>query len=115
MDNIDLNKKLLNIIEASIEEGRMKDVIQDAMDMSKQEFEAQYGDSFDYDQLVKDYGPDAQSESFDPAMEPNHYDTEFERIYAAYENGGEPELAEFLGMSDRELDQEMTEYAMDHN
>jgi hypothetical protein len=36
-------------------------------------------------------------------------------MYAAYENGGEPELAEFLGMSDRELDQEMTEYAMDHN
>jgi hypothetical protein len=60
-------------------------------------------------------GPEDQEESFDPAMEPSHYDSEFERMYAAYENGGEPELAEFLGMSDRELDQEMTEYAMDHN
>ena len=56
-----------------------------------------------------------QEESFDPAMEPSHADSEFERIYTAYENGGEPELAEYLGMSDRELDQEMTEYAMDHN
>ena len=55
-----------------------------------------------------------QAESFDPAMEPNHSDTEFERIYSAYENGGEPELAEYLGMSESELDQEMTEYAMDH-
>ena len=58
---------------------------------------------------------EAQEESFDPAMEPSHYDSEFERIYTAYENGGEPELAEYLGMSDSELDQEMTEYAMDHN
>ena len=55
-----------------------------------------------------------QEESFDPAMEPNHADTEFERIYTAYENGGEPELAEYLGMSESELDQEMTEYAMEH-
>ena len=54
-----------------------------------------------------------QAESFDPAGEPSHSDTEFERLYTAYENGGERELAEYLGMSDMELDQEMTEFAME--
>ena len=114
MDNIDLNKKLINIIEASIEEGRLKDVIQDAMDMSKQEFEAQYGDSFDYDQLIKDYGPDAQSESFDPAMEPSQEEEMYDRLITAYENS-EEDLAEVMGMSMQELDMEMSEYARDHN
>ena len=92
----------------------MKDVIQDAMDMSKQEFEAQYGDSFDYDQLIKDYGPDAQSESFDPAMEPSQEEEMYDRLITAYENS-EEDLAEVMGMSMQELDMEMSEYARDHN
>jgi len=98
----------------AVEEGRVKDVLIDAQQMSKEEFDAKYNGEWNYDEILADY-PVEQDESFDPAMEPNHADSEFERIYTAYENGGEPELAEYLGMSDRELDQEMTEYAMDHN
>jgi len=33
----------------------------------------------------------------------------------AYEKGGEEELAKVMGLSIEELDQEMTEFAMDHN
>jgi len=127
-------------VGGDLEEGKMKDVIIDAQQMSKEEFDAQYKGSFDQDEILADYpieestpeecsdcgrpasecqcpGHDhseVEQESFDPAMEPNHYDSEFERMYAAYENGGERELAEFLGMSDTELDQEMTEYGMEH-
>ena len=101
-------------MESSIQENRLKDVIQDAMDMSKQEFEAQYGDSFDYDQILQDYGDDAQSESFDPAMEPSQREEQYNLLITAYENG-EEDLAEVLGLSMQELDQEMTEFAMDHN
>jgi hypothetical protein len=114
MENLDFNKKLINIMESSIQENRLKDVIQDAMDMSKQEFEAQYGDSFDYDQILQDYGDDAQSESFDPAMEPSQQEEQYNLLITAYENG-EEDLAEVLGLSMQELDQEMTEFAMDHN
>tara|TARA_Y100000389_G_scaffold186722_1_gene207389 strand:+ start:527 stop:2083 length:1557 start_codon:yes stop_codon:yes gene_type:complete len=103
--------------EGDLEEGKMKDIIIDAQQMSKEEFDAQYKGEFDYDEIIADYPVEESTpeESFDPAMEPSHADSEFERIYTAYENGGEPELAEYLGMSDSELDQEMTEYAMDHN
>jgi len=38
-----------------VEEGRMKDVIQDAMDMSREEFE-QARPGFDYDEVLADYG-----------------------------------------------------------
>ena len=75
MDNIDLNKKLINIIEASIEEGRMKDIIMDLKDMSKEEFCSAHPQHADeYEELCKQYSDDAQSEpeeSFDPAMEPS--------------------------------------------
>jgi hypothetical protein len=99
--------------EGDLEENRMKDIIIDAQQMSKEEFDAYYNGEWNYDEILADH-PVEQDESFDPAMEPNHADSEFERIYTAYENGGEPALAEYLGMSDSELDQEMTEYAMDH-
>ena len=105
--------------ENDLEEGRMKDIIMDLQDMSKEEFcSAHPQHAHEYEELCKQYSDDAQSEpeeSFDPAMEPSHNDTEFERIYTAYENGGEPELAEYLGMSERDLDMEMSEYARDHN
>ena len=103
----------LEVVQGDLEEGRVKDVLIDAQQMSKEEFDAKYNGEWNYDEILADY-PVEQDESFDPAMEPNHADTEFERIYTAYENGGEPELAEYLGMSESELDQEMTEYAMEH-
>jgi hypothetical protein len=55
------------------------------------------------------------TESFDPAMEPSEDSTMFNDAMDAYDNHGEDGLAQHLGMSDRELDQEMSEYAMDHN
>ena len=41
--------------EPELEEGKMKDVIQDAMDMSREEFE-QARPGFDYDEIIADYG-----------------------------------------------------------
>ena len=45
---------------AGLEEGRMKDIIQDAMDMSREEFDAKWKGEFDYDQLNKDYNDDLE-------------------------------------------------------
>jgi len=41
-------------------EGKMKDIIQDAMDMSREEFDAKWKGEFDYDQLNKDYNDDLE-------------------------------------------------------
>ena len=41
----------------------MKDVIQDAMDMSREEFNIRYDNAWDYDEIHRDYGEDAQTES----------------------------------------------------
>lgn len=103
--------------EGDLEEGKMKDIIIDAQQMSKEEFDAQYKGEFDYDEIIADYPVEESTpeESFDPQGEPSHDDSQFERIYTAYENGGEPEMAEYLGMSDKELDDELSEYGRDHN
>ena len=103
--------------EGDLEEGKMKDIIIDAQQMSKEEFDAQYKGEFDYDEIIADYPVEESTpeESFDPQSEPSHDDSQFERIYTAYENGGEPEMAEYLGMSDKELDDELSEYGRDHN
>jgi len=53
-------------------------------------------------------------ESLDPLSEPSREELEYERLMNAY-NKGEEELAQELQISMEELDQEMTEYAMDHN
>ena len=54
-------------------------------------------------------------ESFDPAMEPSREDVMHDEFMSAYEKGGEPALAKAMGMSEEELDQEMSEYGRDHN
>lgn len=56
--------------EAGLEEGRMKDIIQDAIDMSKEEFDAKWKGSFDYDQLNKDYNDDLDEESVEEGKLP---------------------------------------------
>jgi len=55
---------------AGLEEGRMKDIIQDAIDMSKEEFDAKWKGSFDYDQLNKDYNDDLDEESVEEGKLP---------------------------------------------
>lgn len=104
-------------IEAdAVEEGKMKEIIQDLKDMDKEEFCSTYPEhADDYEDLCKQYDDDAQSESFDPAMEPSEDSTMFDDCMTAYEDHGEEGLAQHLGMSHSELDQEMSEYAMDHN
>ena len=61
-------------VEGDLEEGRVKDVLIDAQQMSKEEFDAKYNGEWNYDEILADY-PVEQDESFDPAMEPNHADT----------------------------------------
>jgi hypothetical protein len=51
-----------------------------------------------------------EKESFDPMNEPTKYDAAME----VYDNGDEPALAEYLGMSDMEFDQEINEYGAIH-
>jgi len=53
-------------------------------------------------------------ESFDASAEQSREEEAYNELIIAYENG-EEDLAEVLGLSMQELDQEMTEYAMDHN
>jgi len=103
--------------------GRLKDVIIDAMQMSKEEFDAEYKGSFDFDELNKTYNeehpeyvpsqePDMEESA--PFGEPSQEEEQYNLLITAYENG-EEDLAEVLGLSMQELDQEMTEFAMDHN
>jgi hypothetical protein len=149
--------------------GKLKDVIIDAMQMSREEFDAQYQGDFDYEELNRQYNdehPDFQEEasteegkmvpgfmgadgkptstptqadmdandefqrmkhlaglddreedeeaeeSFDPASEPSQEEEMYNKLITAYENS-EEDLAEVLGLSTQELDQEMTEFAME--
>jgi len=61
--------------------------------------------------IAKDY----EDESFDPQAEPSKADMMADEFMSAYEKGGEPALAKAMGMSEEELDQEMSEYGRDHN
>ena len=54
-------------------------------------------------------------DSFDPSSEPTASQEKFENVMAAYDAHGEEGLAKALGMSIGFLDQEMTEYAIDHS
>ena len=100
--------------------GKLKDVIIDAMQMSREEFDAEYKGSFDYEELNKTYNEEhpeyVPSDAYEsaPFGEPSQEEEQYNTLITAYENG-EEDLAEVLGLSMQELDQEMTEFAMDHN
>lgn len=100
--------------------GKLKDVIIDAMHMSREEFDAEYKGSFDYEELNKTYNEEhpeyVPSDAYEsaPFGEPSQQEEQYNTLITAYENG-EEDLAEVLGLSMQELDQEMTEFAMDHN
>jgi len=55
---------------------------------------------------------DETEESFDPASEPSQEEEMYNKLITAYENS-EEDLAEVIGLSTQELDQEMTEFAME--
>ena len=113
--------------------GRLKDVIIDALQMDKEDFDAEYKGSFDYDELNKTYNEEhpeyVPSDAGEPSQEemekgykdesapfgePSQEEMMYDKLITAYENG-EEDLAEVMGMSMEELDDEMSEYARDHN
>jgi len=55
------------------------------------------------------------NESFDPSAEQSREEEAYDELISAYEKGGEEALAKACHMSLEELDQEMTEFAMDHS
>ena len=69
----------------------------------------------DPDARNKEYfGKDAK-ESFDPQAEQSREDQAYDELVDAYDKGGEDGLCKAIGCSSRELDQEMSEFARDHN
>ena len=203
-------REMINLMESSISESKMSDIIIDAQQMSKEEFDAHYKGAWDYNEILADYpvdeaknpdgyhhtsnepfidpdshemvdnwkapgegeytytldysgesqgyphheltitSPEGESkvvadkftyfevegdelqaqlhswfnmghgvgdeglgeadESFDPMSEPTQYDSAMD----VYQDNGEDALAEYLGMSSQEFDQELNEYCIEH-
>ena len=111
--------------EYGVEEGRMSEIHQDANSMDKEEFAKEHPMFADEWEGMQDQDdPDEPSqEEMDkhakkesaPFGEPSQQDMMADELNDAYEKGGEEELAKAMGLSIEELDQEMTEFAMDHN
>jgi hypothetical protein len=110
---------LLDDIREPVEEGKMKDIIMDLKDMSKEEFCSAHPQHADeYEDLCKQYDDDAQSEpqeSFDAGAEQSREEEAYNELMDAYQKDGEEGLCKAIGCSHEELDREMTEWAMDHN
>ena len=56
-----------------------------------------------------------KEESFDHSAEQSREDQAYEELVDAYDKGGEDGLCKAIGCSSKELDDEMSEYARDHN
>ena len=113
--------------EGDLEEGRVKDVLIDAQQMSKEEFDAKYKGEGDYAEILADYPVDEETtnmEADDEKVEINHdmmahlanssseESTMFDDAMEIHDNEGEQALAQHLGMSDDEFNQELNEYCM---
>ena len=113
--------------------GRLKDVIIDALQMEKDEFDAEYKGMFDYDELNKTYNEEhpeyVPSDAGEPSQEemekgykdesapfgePSQEDQMYQDLMDAYEKGGEEALAEELKISIEELNDEIDEYGREH-
>ena len=113
--------------------GRLKDVIIDALQMDKEEFDAEYKGSFDYDELNKTYNEEhpeyVPSDAGEPSQEemekgykdesapfgePSQEDQMYQDLMDAYEKGGEEALADELKISIEELSDEIDEYGREH-
>ena len=64
--------------------------------------------------LIEPEPEEPEMEESAPFGEPSQEEEQYNLLITAYENS-EEDLAEVLGLSMQELDQEMTEFAMDHN
>ena len=49
-------REMINLMESSISESKMSDIIIDAQQMSKEEFDAHYKGAWNYDEILADYG-----------------------------------------------------------
>ena len=113
--------------------GRLKDVIIDALQMEKDEFDAEYKGMFDYDELNKTYNEEhpeyVPSDAGEPSQEemekgykdesapfgePSQEDQMYQDLMDAYEKGGEEALADELKISIEELSDEIDEYGREH-
>ncbi len=99
--------------------GRLKDIIIDAMQMTKEEFDMEYKGEFDYDEINADFGDDsgdqepAELESFDPQAEQGREEEAYEDLMNALDTGGEEAYAKACGLSHEELDSEMTDISIE--
>jgi len=95
-----------------IKEGKLKDVLIDVDQMSKEEFEDEYGDTWDYDELKAQLEDDEEpemEESFDPQAEQSRESQAYDELFDAYQKGGEEGLCIACGCSMEELDDEINE------
>ena len=115
MENLDFNKKLIAIMESTIQEGG------DCYHCDGKDEDCKHCNGSGYVQFDDDPQEPSQEEmdkhakkESAPFSEPSREEEQYNTLITAYENG-EEDLAEVLGLSMQELDQEMTEFAMDHN
>lgn len=132
MDDEDLVRDSVNFDDIRAEydivpEGKMKDIIMDLQDMSKEEFCSKYPEHADeYEKLCDQYleevhhdkpeeheDAEAKEESA-PFGEPSQQDMAYEQLINTYEQGGEEALAKEMGMTPEELSDEIEECARDN-
>ena len=110
-----------------IPEGKMKDIIMDLQDMSKEDFCSKYPEHADeYEKLCDQYleevhhdkpeeheDGEAKEESA-PFGEPSQQDMAYEQLINTYEQGGEEALAKEMGMTPEQLSDEIEECAREN-
>ena len=113
MENLDFNKKLIRIMESTIQEGG------DCYHCDGKDADCKHCNGSGYVQFDDDPQEPSQEEmdkhakkESAPYSEPSQQEEAYNTLITAYENG-EEDLAEVLGLSMEELDQEMTEFAME--
>ena len=80
-------------VEGDLEEGRVKDVLIDAQQMSREEFDAKYNGEWNYDEILADY-PVEETTAVSEDEAPTHYDLEqaYNRIYQMTDEMGDEAL-----------------------
>ena len=80
-------------VEGDLEEGRVKDVLIDAQQMSREEFNAKYNGEWNYDEILADY-PVEETTAVSEDEAPTHYDLEqaYNRIYQMTDEMGDEAL-----------------------
>ena len=132
MDDEDLVRDSVNFDDIRAEydivpEGKMKDIIMDLQDMSKEDFCSKYPEHADEyenlcDQYLEEVHHDKPEEHEDgeakeesaPFGEPSQQDMAYEQLINTYEQGGEEALAKEMGMTPEQLSDEIEECAREN-